>query len=116
MGFFNLVTGDYEGVSIPKSHPLFYEYAKQSLFGELFMVVLFIWSFCKYGDVIALGEDNQGCIAAIRKYKTHRAYACLALYFAKLCRELNITIIVNYIDTDTILADPISRIGTKDWE
>ena len=66
--------------------------------------------------VLALGEDNMGCKYAIENWKSHPTYAPLALYFAKVCSEKNITVIPYYTDTHSIVADPISRIWDTTYD
>mgnify|MGYP001479672899 CR=1 FL=1 len=115
MGFVDHISGDFEGILIPTDHPMTIFFAKHSLFGELFIVTLALIVFAKPGQVIALAEDNMGCIQAIKKYRSRASYSALSMKFAEVVREKQLTIIPRYMDTDTIPADPISRTDKKGW-
>ena len=115
MGYVDLLTGDYEGVEFPDDHEIVQFYGRESLFGELFTVTTVLELLIPQNAVVALGEDNMGCIFAIQNWKSHPTYAPLALYYAQVVREKNITVVPYYVDTNSIIADPISRIWDRKY-
>jgi hypothetical protein len=115
MGVVDHVSGNFEGVLIPSDHPMNLIFRKHSLFGELFTVVVAISALAADNSVVALSEDNMGCLQAVKTFKSSLSYSALAQIFAKVVREKNLTIVPSYMDTDTIPADPISRTDKKDW-
>ena len=117
MGVVDKITGNYEGVRIPREHPMNVRFGELSLFGELFTVLLFLITFVSEDQVVSLAEDNMGCIYAIQKFRSRPSYAALALEFARVVREKRITIIPHYMKSKTILADPVSRMySDPNWK
>ena len=114
-GVVDHISGDFEGIVFPLDHPIYTLFRKHSLWGELFAVIMALLTLASEGQVVTLAEDNMGCISAVKNFKSQTSYSALSQYFAKVVREKNLTIIPRYMDTDTIPADPISRLDKPNW-
>jgi len=67
------------------------------------------------GKDMRANEDNEGCIAVVRRFMSRQSYGDMAIVFGRWAWENEVKVFPNHVSTKDIIADPLSRSTDEDW-
>jgi hypothetical protein len=107
--------GEHIGVPIPEHHPLRTNHEHQSTFGELFAEFLAIefWTRNTVGMRISVRGDNTGALITLQRFRCIPVNGVLVMMIARLLKEREIVLVPRYVDTNSIVADPLTHVGDR---
>ena len=111
-GSHNFDTNEYFVIVWPEGHELT---QNRSTFGEFFMFYVAARTWYVPGKDMRANEDNEGCIAVIKRFMSRQSYGDMAIVFGRWAWENNVKVFPSHEGTKDIIADPLSRSTDEDW-